>query len=74
MATLQEQLTDARAAYHRLHLGESVVSFTDQNGERVEYRPATVQKLAAYINDLERQVLGLPRKTTLQFATSKGLT
>jgi gpW len=74
MATLQEQLTEARAAYHRLQLGESAVSFTDQNGEKVEYRAATVQKLAAYINDLERQILGLPRKTTLHFATSKGLT
>lgn len=74
MATLQEQLTEARATYHRLQLGESAVSFTDQNGEKIEYRAATVQKLAAYINDLERQIRGKARVTTIKFATSKGLT
>lgn len=71
--TLAEQLTEARAAYHRLQLGEAAVTFVDQNGERVEFRPASAPKLAAYIADLERQLAGRVRPATLKVATSKGL-
>lgn len=73
MATLAEQLTEARAAYHRLQLGELAVSFTDQNGERVEYNRASAPRLAAYITELERQLAGHNRTGTVRFATSKGL-
>ena len=41
MPTLGEQLTEARAAYHRLQLGELAVSFRDGNGEQVEYNRAS---------------------------------
>lgn len=74
MATLSEQLTEARAAYHRLQIGEALAVLVDQNGERVEYRPATAPRLAAYITELERQVAGGTRSNTVRFSTSKGLT
>lgn len=73
MATLVDQLTEARAAYHRLQLGELAVRFTDRNGESVEYNRASVGKLAAYIHELERQAMGITRPATLRFRTSKGL-
>lgn len=35
--TLAEQISEVQLAYHRLQIGESAASFTDQNGERMEY-------------------------------------
>ncbi|MGV6850204.1 MAG: gpW family head-tail joining protein [Marinibacterium sp.] len=71
--TLAEQLSEAQLAYHKLQIGESAVSFTDQNGERVEYTRASAPRLAAYIEDLKRQIAGQPRPTVYRFSTSKGL-
>lgn len=56
MATLQEQLTEAQDAYHRLRTGKAVRVFVDQNGERVEYAVANAAGLAAYIEELKRQI------------------
>ena len=74
MATVAEMLTQARAAYHALQLGELAVSFKDSNGETVEYSRASLPRLAAYINDLERQAMGVSRPSAVHFQTSKGLT
>jgi hypothetical protein len=71
--SLADQLTEARAAYHRLQLGEAAVVVVDQNGERVEFRPASAPKLAAYVADLERQLAGRSRAASLKVTTSKGL-
>ena len=73
MLSLGEQLTEAREAYHKLQTGAGLVSLTDSNGERVEYRPANAKQLAAYIADLERQVGGRSRPSTLYFQASKGV-
>lgn len=56
MATLLEQLAEARDAYHRLMTGQSVRVFVDQNGERIEYNSTNSSRLASYIADLERKV------------------
>lgn len=73
MAALDEQLAEARHQYHLLVTGQAAVVFVDQNGERVEYRPASARLLAAYISDLERAIAGQTRPTLLRFATSKGI-
>ncbi|MGJ5618499.1 gpW family head-tail joining protein [Sulfitobacter sp. MF3-043] len=73
MASLAEQLTEARTAYHRLQLGELAVEFKDGNGEHVVYNRASLPRLAAYINELERQAMGGNRPSTVHFQTSKGL-
>lgn len=52
------QLQEARAAYHALMTGTAVVEFRDQNGETVKYGQANANKLAIYIQELERK-LGL---------------
>ena len=48
-----QYLTEAKAALHRLMVGESARVFVDQNGERVEYAVANANRLRAYIFDLE---------------------
>lgn len=58
MATLQEQLDEARQAFHDLNIGKAVRVFVDQNGERVEYTVANRGSLSAYISDLQRQING----------------
>jgi hypothetical protein len=73
MSTIAEQLTQARGAYHALQLGELAVSFRDGNGEQVEYNRASLPRLATYINELERQAMGVTRFSTVHFKASKGL-
>lgn len=73
MATLADQLAEARAAYHRLQIGELAVAFTDQSGERVEYTRASAPRLAAYIATLERQIAGQASPALVRFTTSKGV-
>lgn len=55
-ATLQRRLAQAEEAYHTLQMGGAVASFTDQNGERVEYRASNRTQLIAYISNLRRQL------------------
>jgi hypothetical protein len=71
--TPAERLAQARAALHKLLIGESLVAITDQNGERVEYRPADAKRLAAYVDQLAGEVEGRTRPHTIRFQTSKGL-
>lgn len=52
-AILQVRLTEAREAYHKLQMGQSARVLVDQNGERVEFTPTTVSRLASYIASLE---------------------
>ena len=33
--------------------GQAVVTLVDQNGERMEFRPANANQLRAYVKDLE---------------------
>lgn len=58
-AKLQAYLDAAEAAYHGLMIGGAVAAFTDQNGEKVEYRAGNRLSLIGYINQL-RARLGLP--------------
>jgi hypothetical protein len=70
---LAAQLAEAREQYHALLTGQSPSVIVDQNGERIEYRPASAGKLADYITQLEAQLAGLKRPNTIRFCTSKGL-
>jgi hypothetical protein len=56
MATLQEQLIEAQAAYHDLLIGKAVAEFRDQSGEVVRYTQADRRELNAYIADLKAQI------------------
>ncbi|MBD3786632.1 MAG: hypothetical protein IE922_06625 [Sphingomonadales bacterium] len=70
----RHQISEAREALHQLLTGTMAVSLTDQNGERVEYRPANRAGLERYVADLEAELAGAvtpPRR--ILFQTSKGL-
>lgn len=56
--TLEQQLSEAEAAYHRLMTGRSVQEVVDQNGERIRYTPTNATRLAAYIIELKRRIAG----------------
>ena len=56
--TLLKRLSEAEMAYHQLILGAKATVIVDQNGERVELQSSSSGKLAAYIQELKRQ-LGL---------------
>jgi hypothetical protein len=73
MATLADQLDEARAAYHALQTGNKPVQFRDSNGELVIYAPANIAKLASYIRDLEQQIAQSRPVLSIKFNTSKGL-
>lgn len=71
MATLttQQMYDDASAALHKLRMGMSVVSVTDQNGEKVTFNAASVPDLQAYVQQLGEQLGMCSRKqyTALKF-------
>ena len=52
----QTMLDEAQTAYHALMLGQSVVEFRDQNGERVVYGRADANRLLNYINWLKGEL------------------
>lgn len=53
MATIQEQLAQAKAAKHKLVTGQLARVFMDQNGERVEFTTTNLDALNTYIRELE---------------------
>lgn len=57
-AVLQERLTQAEEALHKLRIGEREASVA-YDGFQASYTMATMADLQAYIDDLKRQ-LGLP--------------
>jgi hypothetical protein len=58
-AMWESRKTEAQTAYHELMTGQSVASFTDQNGERVTYSKTDAKLLALYIADIIA-LLGTP--------------
>lgn len=56
MATLTEQLAEARTVYHDWRLGKLARTYRDSNGEEVTYSAEGLRGLSAYIADLERQI------------------
>lgn len=59
LAALKARIAKLEEVYDTLMAGGSVASFTDQNGERVEYRAANRTALFAYINTLRIRA-GMP--------------
>lgn len=67
MATQEVILTQAKEAYHRLMLGESVVEVRDQSGESIRYQAATASKLLAYIRLMDPTFMCPPSSGPLRF-------
>lgn len=55
---VRTRLAEAEQAWHDLQIGGQARVFVDQNGERIEYTPATRAGLRGYIMEL-RNALGI---------------
>ena len=55
MADCATRLTEAKNALHALQIGESIVSVTMSDGRNSTYKPATINKLRTYIQELEAE-------------------
>lgn len=53
---IKRRLTEAEKAYTDAISGRGIRVLVDQNGERIEYGPANLNRLNAYIADLKRQL------------------
>lgn len=60
MATIQQQLDEAKSAYHSLKTGTMARVVVDKNGERVEFVAANASGLYNYIKELEAQLNPTP--------------
>ena len=59
--TTEEQLAEARVAYHNLATGQAVAEARDSDGTLVRYNRADMGRLAAYIATLENTIAGNTR-------------
>lgn len=68
--TLQEQLDDAKKAYHELQVGRSARVVVDGgDGSRLEFSAANRQALYSYIKELESK-LGLTNPASPGFVNN----
>jgi hypothetical protein len=68
--TLQEQLDDAKKAYHELQVGRSARVVVDGgDGSRLEFTAANRQALYSYIKELESK-LGLTNPVSPSFVNN----
>lgn len=54
--TKEQRLAQAEEAYHNLMTGQQVVEVVDQNGERIRFESTNAFRLAAYIQNLRREL------------------
>lgn len=54
--TDEEKLAEAENVLHQLLMGQRVVAFTDQSGERVEYNQTSIPALRKYIAELKQRI------------------
>lgn len=73
MATNAEKLAEAEAALHDLVTGKAATVYVDQNGERVEYARASLDRLRGYVAHLRTLVGKAKPPMTIVTTSSKGL-
>lgn len=56
--TTAQRLAEAKEALHAILTGQAVVRVQDQSGESITYSPANVNRLRAYIRELEAELAG----------------
>ena len=55
--SLADRLAEAQLALHRLQIGQAFVKVSVA-GYMTEFRPADIDKLQAYVSELEAQIAG----------------
>lgn len=56
LLVLQQRISEAETAYHKLMTGVQPRVFVDQNGERVEFVAAKAPDLYRYIGELKKSL------------------
>jgi hypothetical protein len=57
--SLNDMLTEAQLALHRLQIGQSAVEVTVAGGYTTKFTPANIDKLQAYVQQLQDQIAGI---------------
>jgi len=67
--TLADRIADAQLAMHRLQIGQAFVRVRMSDGSETEFRPAQINELRAYLDDLYREQAGVdcPRRGAINF-------
>ena len=64
--TDQQMLDEARAALHRFQLGGGIVE-CDFGGQRTKFSAANIDRLRAYIAELEARIAGRTQRGAVGF-------
>lgn len=56
--SLSDMLADAQLALHRLQIGQSFTEVTLESGRSTKFTPADIDKLQAYVSQLQDQIAG----------------
>lgn len=65
--SLSDMLADAQLALHRLQIGQSAVEVTVAGGYTTKFTPANIDKLQAYVQQLQDQISGTPTRGAIGF-------
>jgi hypothetical protein len=66
MLTDQQMLDEARVALHRFQIGGGIVE-CEFGGQRTKFSAGNIEKLVAYIAQLEAKIAGLPQRGAIGF-------
>jgi gpW len=65
--SLADMLADAKLALHRLQIGQAAVEVTVAGGYTTKFTPANVDKLMAYVQQLQDQIAGVQTRGAIGF-------
>jgi hypothetical protein len=65
--SLSDMLADAQLALHRLQIGQSAVEVTVAGGFTTKFTPANIDKLMAYVQQLQDQINGVKTRGAIGF-------
>jgi len=58
---LQQYLSDAQLALHRLQIGQAIVKVRISDGSETEFKPAEINELRGYVKQLQDELNGRQR-------------
>ena len=65
--SLSDMLADATLALHRLQIGQAVVEVTIAGGMSTKFTAANIDKLQAYVQQLQDQINGVNTRGAIGF-------
>jgi hypothetical protein len=65
--SLTDMLADAQLALHRLQIGQAAVEISVAGGYTTKFTPANIDKLQAYVQQLQDQIAGVNTRGAIGF-------